>query len=117
MMGQDLQKPHIHSGLPAITNLWLHPQRTTPLKLNGDGPSSVARLPSQLWLKGRFHTCNFGVEQTKEVGTTMISSESTARSLRSTCADQTSIYCRNNGCGEWISSLHVSAERACELIR
>lgn len=106
--GTELKKPHIYSGLPVITKLCLHTQHTIPFKLNRDAPSSVARLLSQFWLRGGFHTCNFGMDQTKEVGTTMISSESTARFLRSKGADQTSIYCINNGCEAWISSLHVS---------
>lgn len=102
----ELKKPHIYSGLPAMTKLCLHSthdsSQTELRQFLFRSPATVSAL-----VQGRFHTCNFGMDQTKEVGTSMTSSESTARFLRSTCADQTSIYCINNGCEAWISSLHA----------
>lgn len=64
-------KSRVDSGLPAITGKTRH---TVPLDLNRDGlplQGSVSTL-----VKTMFHTCNFGLDQTKEARTTMISSVS-----------------------------------------
>lgn len=96
-----LRSPWNHQTMPSHST---HDSSQTEWRRSHfSSPATVSAL-----VKGSFHTCNFGMDQTKEVGTTMITSESTARGLRSTCADQASIYRINNGCGAWISSPHVS---------
>lgn len=107
----ELKKPHIYSGLPAMTKLPSHSTHdSSPSESRQFLFRSLATV-SALG-QGRFHTCHFGMDRTKEVGTSVTSSESTAQFLRSTCTDQTSVYRTNNGgeaAGTHQTNEHVSS--------